>query len=152
MIRHTAIRILLPVLLIGGGVAAVMLLLVLKLSSPDEKAAALGVRIGVDKCHECGMIISDIRYAVVAQYTDAIAGDTIQRFDDIGCFFSVVAKQPSSHWDGVVFHHETGTKIPLGIARFEQGDYHTPMGSGWIAHSDNSSGTTFADATRSLAE
>jgi copper chaperone NosL len=46
----------------------------------DDEDGAPSIAYGRDRCEQCGMIISDARFAAAVRH-----GSAVRRFDDIGC-------------------------------------------------------------------
>lgn len=110
----------------GGGADA---------QSPPE------ILYGRDTCRECMMIVSEARYA--AGYTDADGLPVA--FDDVGCmvrFVNEKGRPPHVLW---VADYNNGEWVRAASAWFVQsGDIATPMGSGIVAVSSESSARELA--------
>jgi len=99
------------------------------LSQPPE------IRYGEDMCTECGMIISEPRFAA-AYYT--VDGDA-RRFDDIGGMARHYAENQEDVVHFWVHDYDTEEWIIADQAFFVMSDQiHTPMDFGVVAISDQS--------------
>lgn len=110
---------------------------------PADPLAPPAIVYGEDVCDECGMILSDERFAA-ATVVDGAAGPEPRRFDDIGDMFSY----HRGHGDLVVrrwYVHDLDSLAWLDAetAHFVRGEgIRSPMGSGLAA---------FATAERAAA-
>ena len=96
----------------------------------------LAIDLGRDACSHC-------RMAIVSTSTAAeivAPGEEPRLFDDLGCLGAFVASSPAGP-DAVVFvaDHRTGTWIEARHAVFTKTSLQTPMGSGLVAHNDDTS-------------
>ncbi len=98
-------------------------------------------RLGIDECHQCGMLLSDQRSVISILTKDNLNHDVTHHFDDIGCFLNYASTHREEKWEGLSYDFETLKEIPLTKANFEKGNYHTPMGSGWIIRKEPNSQT-----------
>jgi len=91
------------------------------------------VRLGIDRCDHCGMIVSDIRYSVSVLDKDAQGHSVTRHFDDVGCFQTFANERSDQHWVGVAHDFETSQEISLDDTQFKDIGAATPMGSGIVA-------------------
>ena len=89
-------------------------------------------RLGIDECHQCGMLLSDQKTVVSVLTKDSYGHSVTYHFDDVGCFLNYASTHSQEKWIGIAHDYETAQEIPLINANFEQSSYRTPMGSGWI--------------------
>ena len=89
-------------------------------------------RLGIDECHQCGMLLSDQKTVVSVLTKDSYGHSVTYHFDDVGCFLNYASTHSQEKWIGIAHDYETAQEIPLINANFEQSNYRTPMGSGWI--------------------
>ncbi len=102
---------------------------------------------GEDICTECGMIISEARFAAAYYTPDGEA----RRFDDIGGMLTHHARQQEDVARFWVHDYETEEWIVAGDAFFVSvDDLHTPMGFGLVAFSDQTRARNFADQSQSM--
>lgn len=103
---------------------------------------------GEDICDQCGMIISDERFAAAA-VVEVAENDYEQRlFDDIGGMFRYAAEHPELNF-ATFFVHDYNSKewIDAREAHFVLADeLHTPMGYGVAACSRQAEATALAEA------
>jgi len=111
------------------------------LSQPPE------ILYGEDVCTECGMIISEPRFAA-AYYT--LEGDA-RRFDDIGGMLTHHAANQEEVAQFWVHDYETEEWIVADQAYFvSSAELHTPMGFGVVAFSDQARAQQFADKSNTM--
>jgi copper chaperone NosL len=93
------------------------------------------IRLGRDVCSECGMIISERRFAAAAATAN---GDTTL-FDDIGCLLAYRQKH-SPAWAAIWVHDfESQTWMDASTARYlVSSGVRSPMGWGIAAFADPS--------------
>lgn len=96
-----------------------------------QGAELASVRLGVDRCHHCGMIVSEMRYAISVLGKDEQGHPVTWHFDDPGCYEAFARAHPGK-WTGVAHDARTGSEIPLDRARFVHTGDETPMGSGTV--------------------
>ena len=101
------------------------------------------IRLGVDACDGCGMVIAEPRYAAAAVADDGTERRTL-KFDDIGCLARWEATASEStlreRW---VHDRQTEQWIDASTATFLQvRDLSTPMGSGLSAFKNVSDADT----------
>lgn len=88
------------------------------------------LRYGEIMCAECGMLISDPRFAAAAR-TDT--GEALG-FDDIGCLLRHAWRQSAARWQLWVPAEPDGAWIDARTASYERRDgLATPMGYGFTA-------------------
>ena len=103
--------------------------------SPVDLSEPPEIRYGEEMCTECGMIISEPRFAAAYYTVDGNA----QRFDDIGGMASHHAENQEDVAQFWVHDYDTEEWIIADQAFFVMSDQvHTPMGFGVIAISDQS--------------
>jgi len=125
---------------------ALTLLLAACQSQPDLSQPP-GIVYGADICKECGMIISEARFAA-AYYTQD--GDA-RRFDDIGGMLSHHAEHQEDVARFWVHDYETEEWIPAGEAVYVSGnELHTPMGFGVVAFSNPQRAQDFAAGSSAM--
>jgi hypothetical protein len=90
------------------------------------------VHLGVDACHHCGMIVSDMNFEISVLDSDSMGHPVTRHFDDPGCFKEFAKAHLNTKWVGVAHDHRTGREIPLAEARFLETNVETPMGSGIV--------------------
>lgn len=111
------------------------------ISQPPE------ILFGEDICSECGMIISEARYAAV-YYTPT--GEA-RRFDDIDGMLTHHTRQQEEVADFWVHDYETEQWIIADQACFVSVDeLHTPMGFSLVAFSDRLRAQKLADQSQSM--
>jgi copper chaperone NosL len=114
-------------------IAIIILAFVVACQSPVDLSQPPEIRYGEDMCTECGMIISEPRFAS-AYYT--VDGDA-RRFDDIGGMASHhtgLQEDVAQFW---VHDYDTEEWIIADQAFFVMSDHlHTPMDFGVVAFSD----------------
>jgi copper chaperone NosL len=106
------------------------------------------IRYGEDVCAECGMIISEPRYA--AGLVAEVGGRTEARaFDDIGDLFDHAARHPElSILRWYVHDHDSLAWLDAREATFVRSDtIASPMGHGLAAFADGAAARRLADAT-----
>lgn len=91
------------------------------------------VRVGIDSCHHCGMIVSDPRFAISVLDRDEQGHVQTRHFDDPGCFRAYAKKTGGTEWIGVAHDYRTGRELALKDAKLVDSGVETPMGSGVIA-------------------
>lgn len=91
------------------------------------------VRLGMDRCFHCGMIVSDLRFAVSALDRDEQGHTVTRHFDDPGCFQEFAKQYPNRQWVGVAHDFRDSREIPLSQTQFQKSELDTPMGSGMVA-------------------
>lgn len=114
----------------GGQAVFCGLLLFLSACSNSGEIGPPEIAYGEVECQRCRMIVSDERYASVAQTQN----DTFI-FDDLGCLVDWHHEQGAA-LDAVWVHDEASRAwLPLGDVQFSHlPDRITPMGSGLAAH------------------
>ena len=138
-------------LIFAGAMFAILLLLLRR----GDDGGLPPIKLGIDKCHHCNMIISDLRYAAAIRES-ADGRSEVYTFDDLGCLLFHLRGDSSSNRQagarqGYVHDYESSEPVEMHHARFEKGDYHTPMGSGWIARSKSSTGVSYAEFSETPA-
>lgn len=99
------------------------------------------MRLGVDACARCGMIVSDERFA--AGYVDEDGRSVV--YDDIGEFLEAVAARPALKARSFVRHAVDGRWLPAGAAVYIRIEgLPTPMGSGYAAFADEAESVEMA--------
>jgi len=102
--------------------------------SPVDLSQPPEIRYGEDMCTECGMIISEPRFAAAYYSVD---GDA-RRFDDIGGMASHHAENQEDVAHFWVHDYDTEEWIIADQAFFVMSDQlHTPMDFGVVAFSDH---------------
>ena len=121
-------------LILLGGLSLFMILYVgwVALWSYQGEGAKKG-RIGYHLCAYCGMTLSEQKFLVSILVKDQHDHDKTLHFDDIGCFFKYTQKEKVKIMEGVVYDFDSLRPIPIEKAFFEESEYQTPMGSGWIS-------------------
>lgn len=110
-----------------------ILTLMVSCQSPVDLSEPPEIRYGEDMCTECGMIISEPRFAA-AYYT---ADGNARRFDGIGGMASHHAENQEDVAQFWVHDYDIEEWIIADQAFFVMSDQlHTPMGFGVIAVSD----------------
>lgn len=104
------------------------------------------LRLGQDECVECGMIISDDRFAASREIVEA-RGRRFEAFDDLGCLFDRERSMPEVRaaraWVG---NHAGGGWVQLESAVLVASDeMHTPMGFGVAAYSSSAEAVKAAE-------
>jgi copper chaperone NosL len=122
-------------LVVAGAVA--LALTVCACRPASDALAPPEIHYGEDVCAECGMILSDPRFAAsVVVGTPSEPRAVI--FDDIGDMFDYAHKHPELtvlKW--YVHDYDTQAWLPAEAATFIQSNaLHTPMGHGLAAFSD----------------
>ena len=107
------------------------------------------IRYGEDQCAECGMIISDARFA--AGYLHEVsAGRYVSLiFDDIGDMLHHADKNPTHRIQAWYVHDyadETWLDATAAFYVISQ-EIHTPMGHGIAAHGEREAAVALATAT-----
>lgn len=89
------------------------------------------IRYGQDVCSECGMIISDERFACAIVPDEAAQAPLL--FDDIGCLLDY--EQAHQATAGKRYFHDALARYWIAVDRvfFVNTDQQTPMGSGLFA-------------------
>jgi copper chaperone NosL len=114
-------------------IVLIILALVVACQSPVDLSQPPEIHYGEDMCTECGMIISEPRFAA-AYYT--VDGDA-RRFDDIGGMASHHAEQQEEVAQFWIHDYDTEEWIIADQAFFVMSDQlHTPMDFGVVAFSD----------------
>ncbi|MBZ0114060.1 MAG: nitrous oxide reductase accessory protein NosL [Thermoanaerobaculia bacterium] len=91
------------------------------------------IRLGLDECDHCHMILSEERFAAVV--ADSVSGERL-RFDDLGCLASYLEIFPKTR-DSHVWVKTESEWLPATEAVFVfVPDTVTPMGSGLLAYSN----------------
>lgn len=88
------------------------------------------LRSGLDRCFECGMIVSDVGNSISVLDTDEQGHPVTRHFDDPGCFEKFKKTKPNQQWKGVARDPVTGKELPLDQIRIIQDGRETAMGSG----------------------
>jgi copper chaperone NosL len=101
--------------------------------TPRAAPGPPNIRYGRDVCAECGMVISDGRFAAAA----SAAGDAPVLFDDIGCLVTYRQKRRPG-WTAVWVHdYETCNWLRAETAWFLlSSEVRSPMGWGLAAFGD----------------
>lgn len=99
-------------------------------------------QLGIDECHQCGMLLSDQRTVISVLSKDSYNHSITYHFDDVGCFLNFANTHPQENWIGIAHDYETSKEIPLINANFELSNYRTPMGSGWIVRKNAAPNTS----------
>jgi len=111
------------------------------LSQPPE------IVYGEDVCTECGMIISEPRFASAYYTQDGEA----RSFDDIGGMLTHHAEQQEDVAQFWVHDYETEEWIVAEEAFYVSGkELHTPMGYGVVAFSNQERAQNFADQSKAM--
>ena len=111
------------------------------LSQPPE------IRYGEDMCTECGMIISEARFAAAYYTPDGEA----HRFDDIGGMLTHHAKMQEDVAQFWVHDYETEEWIVAEEANFVSSEaLQTPMGFGVIAFSEQDRAQRLASKSNTM--
>lgn len=111
------------------------------LSQPPE------IVYGEDVCTECGMIISEPRFASAYYTQDGEA----RSFDDIGGMLTHHAEHQEDVAQFWVHDYETEEWIVAEEAFYVSGEeLHTPMGYGVVAFSDQERAQQFADQSDAM--
>lgn len=113
---------------LGAGMAAICLL---ASCGEDRGLEPPAIRYGVDPCAQCGMIVSDERFAAAVIVETARGRHEAHAFDDIGCMMDYAAPDH----DRIVAHYVHDVEAPGWIdaetAWFLRSDQlHTPMAFG----------------------
>lgn len=117
-----------------GGISVFFLIYLIWVISWSTQGEGLKKgQLGIDECHQCGMLLSDQRTVVSVLSTDSFGHSVTYHFDDVGCFLNYSSNHPQGKWIGISYDYETSQEIPLINTNFEQSNYRTPMGSGWIS-------------------
>ncbi|MGN6370278.1 MAG: nitrous oxide reductase accessory protein NosL [Phycisphaerae bacterium] len=116
------------------------------------------VRYGQDACADCGMILSDDRFAAAIINPAPDAPPLL--FDDAGCLLAYQRKHPeSTPWTHYFHDADTHAWITQDHAFFVKTTRETPMGSGIfafgsrtaaeaLAQSNNTTPQTFAEISQ----
>jgi len=100
-----------------------------------------------DVCTECGMIISEARFASAYYTQDGEA----RGFDDIGGMLTHHAKNQEDVAQFWVHDYETEEWIVAEEAFYVSGEeLHTPMGFGVVAFSDQARAQNFAEQSQAM--
>ena len=111
------------------------------LSQPPE------IVYGEDVCTECGMIISEARFASAYYTQDGEA----RIFDDIGEMLTHHAENQEDVAQLWVHDYETEEWIVAEEAFYVSGEeLHTPMGFGVVAFSDQAQAQNFAEQSQAM--
>ena len=107
------------------------------------------IRLGIDACDGCGMVIAEMRYAGAAVADDG-AMRRVLKFDDVGCLarWEAGAKGVAvrERW---VHDRSTEAWIDAASATYVQsGELITPMGSGLVAFSNRLDAAELAGSER----
>ena len=104
------------------------------------------IRYGEDQCHECGMIISDPRFA--ASFARELSPGRYENitFDDIGDLLAYVQKHPDEPIVAWYVHDYTSEEwIDASKAYFVSStEVQTPMGHGIAAHAARTAAESMA--------
>lgn len=112
----------------------------------DESLDPPQIRFGQDVCAECGMIVSDERFAGAIQLIDVHGERQTLLFDDIG---EMLKYQPPSHQRMKAWVRDADTKAWLDAqtAWFNvKSEQQTPMATGVSAHASESAAAASARA------
>lgn len=129
--------------------ATVILMLVLLLAACSNKPAEpqpADIRYGETICAECGMIISQPKYASSFAYAESEGRYKSLAFDDIGDMIAYMRKHPELIPVGVWVHdYDTEEWIEAQSAIYVKSDaIRSPMGFGVVAFADSASAERFA--------
>lgn len=129
--------------------AMVVLTLVLLLAACSNKPAEpqpADIRYGETICAECGMIISQPKYASSFAYAESEGRYKSLAFDDIGDMITYMRKHPELIPVGVWVHdYETEEWIEAQSAIYVKSDaIRSPMGFGVVAFADPAAAERFA--------
>jgi copper chaperone NosL len=108
------------------------------------------VRYGTDECADCGMILSDERFAAALRVmTNGESHDLL--FDDIGDMLEYERANPTAHVSRRFVHDfDTRQWIDPAAAHFiKSEEFHSPMGSGIAAFADEQRGRARAEQSHS---
>ncbi|GEM_PF-597560 len=105
------------------------------------------IRYGVDRCDNCGMVISEKRFSALAYYKTE---NRWVKFDDLGGLFLYIVKHGGleNFQDIYVFDYNTGERINGESAYYMKADPErvwTPMSSGIVAFKDETAAKKFAE-------
>ena len=104
---------------------------------PQSADTAPRIRYGSDVCDECGMIVSEERFAAAIVSS---SGGEVRRFDGIGCLLRFREKNTQENERVWVHDYEGGQWIHAKQAFFVSNpEIITPMGDGLIAFSSETS-------------
>lgn len=117
--------------------------------SEAERAGPPTVRFGFDECAQCGMIVSDERFAAATRVSDGGRSAALF-FDDVGCQLDHEMASPAAPVLGQwVQDHSARVWLDAGSAIYVHAPgLHTPMGSEIAAFGDPSA----AEALRAAHE
>lgn len=103
------------------------------------------IRLGVDACDGCGMVIAEARYSAAAVADDGTLRRNL-KFDDIGCLARWEANAAGSTLQARWVHDRSSEEwIDASAATFLQvRELSTPMGSGLSAFKHESDADVFA--------
>jgi copper chaperone NosL len=105
------------------------------------------IHYGEDRCAECGMIISDARFASGLLYEIGEGRYESLIFDDIGDMMAYVEKHPEQHivaW----YVHDYASEAWLDATQayfVSSPELHTPMAHGIAAHTSQAAAQAMAD-------
>ena len=128
--------------------AAVVTLLSMSLAGCGggaEKLSPPEVRLGVDACAACGMMLADARFVGALAFRDD--SGAVQRlvYDDVGEMLAV--DPPPGEHRFYVMAFDTGAWVPAEDATFVYSDsVMTPMATGVVAFADPTTSKAFAAA------
>lgn len=129
-----------------------LLMLVLLVGACAEGQTAVEppvIRYGEDRCAECGMIISDIRFAAGYLHEVGTGRYVSVIFDDIGDMLHHADNNPTHRIEAWYVHDyadETWLDATTALYVVSQ-EIHTPMGHGIAAHGDREAAAALAAAT-----
>ena len=110
--------------------AATVSVALIVLPGDDQAEGPPDVRIGEHTCDQCGMVISDARFAAGWR----AASTTQKRFDDIGCMVARFRAESTDDMQTWVHDYETQAWVRTTAATFVvSADIHSPMGYGVAA-------------------
>jgi copper chaperone NosL len=113
-------------------------LLAVPACTPDERSGPPAIRYGLEECAECGMIISDERFAAAILVADDAGGHYLL-FDDTGDLLEYERTHPGLPVRER-FVHDAGTKawVDARSAWYVLAEsVQTPMGTGILAYADH---------------
>lgn len=108
---------------------------------PSQAGGLPEVRLGVDKCAYCGMIIVDVRFA--ALYYD---GRRWEKFDDVLCLLDFLRAVDKLGDFGNAYVHDyvSGAVVKASDAYYIiNKQIPTPMGSGILAFADRNTASKY---------
>jgi len=105
------------------------------------------IRYGQDACEECGMIISERRFAAAALVSPADRPVHYALFDDVGCLLRWQAERPANAIQSrFVHHHNSAEWLDATKALYvRSASLNSPMGFGLAAYGDRQTAERVAD-------